>query len=109
VALLDMLSIECLFDVSKYVYRPSILLADQKPVMLSLSPRFAFIDDTNIDLTLEVTPALRLLSLQCRINDVVLKGTFIDVGGKPAIRCSIPSWIYLEQQTELPLPLNDIW
>jgi len=105
----QMLTVECLVNVANFFYRPSILLQSYIPTISSLSPRFAFVDELNIAITVAATPLNDLLSLKCRLNDVVLKGSYVIVDGNQAIRCTIPSVIFLNESTKLALPASNIW
>ena len=86
--------VECMVNLSGYVPTPS-------PIEIaysfdSLTPKFAFIDELNVTLTLVVNPLYEIDSLRCRLNDVPLIGNYAVIKGKKSIQCVVPSVTYLK-------------
>lgn len=70
----EVMLVECMVNLSGYVPTPN-------PIGIafsfdSLTPKFAFIDELNVILTLEVSPLYNIASLRCLLNDVTLIGKY---------------------------------
>jgi hypothetical protein len=73
----EMMLVECMVDMSNYVFEIPNLLS--KLELLSISPKFAIIDDLDIELTVYVKTVYEIPSLSCKLNDIVLRGTRVKV------------------------------
>jgi hypothetical protein len=64
--------------------------------VLHISPSYAFKDDINIHIYVEAVPVYNITSLRCLIYDVILPGRYFLTNGVEYIKCTIPSFIYLD-------------
>jgi len=92
-----MLTVECVAPRFVKPAPPQDLLAEDLPIkILHISPSYAFKDDIDINIYVEAMPVYNLTSLSCLIYDVVLPGRYFMTGGVEYIKCTIPSFIYLD-------------
>lgn len=68
------MQVECMINLANYIPVPFPIQVNY--AFDSLTPKFAFIDELNVTLTLVVRPLFDIDSLRCKVNDVPLMGTY---------------------------------
>ncbi len=92
-----MLTLECVLPRFEVPAVPQDLFVnDTEVVVVNITPSYAFKQEMNINIYVRAQPIYNLTSLRCLIRDVYLPGLYFITEGIEYIKCTIPSFIYLD-------------